>query len=106
MYIKDHVLTLYAGKKVGDLVLTWVSQEQGDVQLIGIVEGAPPCPMANLTNKASYAGATSVTLSAPTSVTLKYQQGGDNPTETSGETSIASGGGFGRMSRWRRLDSD
>ena len=65
---------LYAGKKVGDLVLTWVSQEQGDVQIIGYVEGAPPAPMANLTNKSSYAGATSVTLSAPTSVTLKYSQ--------------------------------
>ena len=64
-------------------MLTWVSQEQGDVQLIGYIEGAPPCPMANLTNKPAttflepttiYAGATSVTLTAPTSVTLKYQQ--------------------------------
>ena len=45
------MLTLYAGKKIGDLVLTWVSQEQGDVQLIGYIEGAPPCPMANMTNK-------------------------------------------------------
>ena len=51
VYIKNNVLTLYAGKKVGDLVLSWVSQEQGDVQLIGYVEGAPPCPMANMTNK-------------------------------------------------------
>ena len=82
VYIKNHVLTLYAGKKVGDLVLTWVSQEQGDVQIIGYVEGAPPCPMANLTNKASYAGATSVTFTAPTSVTLKYQQGFDSSNET------------------------
>ena len=40
----------------------WVSQEQGDVQIIGYVEGAPPAPMANLTNKSSYAGATSVTF--------------------------------------------
>ena len=50
------MLTLYAGKKIGDLVLSWVSQEQGDVQLIGYIEGAPPAPMANLTNKPSYAG--------------------------------------------------
>ena len=56
---------LYAGKKIGDLALTWVSQEQGDVQVIGYVEGAPPAPMANLTNKSSYAGATSVTLVRP-----------------------------------------
>jgi hypothetical protein len=78
VYVKDNVLTLYAGKKIGDLVLSWVSQEQGDVQLIGYVEGAPPAPMANLTNRASYAGATSLTLSAPTSVTLKLQQAKDN----------------------------
>jgi hypothetical protein len=73
VYLQDNVLMLYAGKKVGDLQLTWVSQEQGDVQMIGFVEGAPPAPMANLTNKSSYSGATSVTLSAPTSVSLKYQ---------------------------------
>ena len=95
VYIKDNVLTLYAGKKVGDLVLTWVSQEQGDVQIMGYVEGAPPCPMANLTNKPSYAGATSVTLTAPTSVTLKYQQSDDNSTENASETSLGYGGGFG-----------
>ena len=77
VYVKNNVLTLYAGKKVGDLVLTWVSQEQGDVQIIGYIEGAPPCPMANLTNKPSYAGATSVTFTAPTSVTLKYQKSDD-----------------------------
>ena len=72
VYIRNNILTLYAGKKVGDLVLTWVSQEQGNVQLIGYIEGAPPCPMANLTNKSSYAGATSVSLTVPTSVTMKY----------------------------------
>src|SRR5579872_2702695 len=37
VYITNGVLTLYAGKKIGDLVLTWVSQEQGDVQLIGYI---------------------------------------------------------------------
>src|SRR6202034_3480475 len=78
VYIKNKVLMLYAGKKVGDLVLTWVSQEQGDVQVVGYVEGAPPAPMANLTNKSSYAGATSVTFSAPTSVALKYQSNYDS----------------------------
>jgi hypothetical protein len=82
VYVKNNVLTLYAGKKVGDLVLTWVSQEQGNVQLIGYIEGAPPCPMANLTNKPSYAGATSVTFTAPTSVSFKYQQGDDSSDET------------------------
>jgi hypothetical protein len=78
VYVKSGVLMLYAGKKIGDLVLTWVSQEQGDVQIIGYVEGAPPAPMANLTNKSSYAGATSVTFSAPTSVTLKYNTSHDS----------------------------
>lgn len=74
VYISNNVLTLYAGKKVGDLVLSWISQEQGDVQVVGYVEGAPPVPMANLTNKPSYAGATSLTLSAQTSENLSYGQ--------------------------------
>ena len=91
VYVQNNVLTLYAGKKVGDLTLTWVSQEQGDVQLIGYIEGAPPCPMANLTNKPAttflenttvYAGATSVSFTAPTSLTLKYQQDSNFTHET------------------------
>ena len=80
VYIKDNAIMLYAGKKVGDLTLTWVSQEQGDVQVVGYIEGAPPAPIANLTNKSSYAGATSVTLSVPTSVTFKYENSKDQTT--------------------------
>jgi hypothetical protein len=94
VYVKDHVLTLYAGKKIGDLVLSWVSQEQGDVQLIGYIEGAPPAPMANLTNKPSYPGATSVTLTVPTSVTFKLQGGYDDSTENKFDMSFAMGIGF------------
>ncbi len=94
VYIKDNVLTLYAGKKIGDLVLSWVSQEQGDVQLIGYIEGPPPAPMANLTNKSSYAGATSITMSAPTSVTWKLQRGYDNTDENKIDFSDAMGAQF------------
>ena len=92
VYIRNNVLTLYAGKKIGDLVLSWVSQEQGDVQVIGYIEGAPPCPMANLTNKPAttylepttvYPGATAITLTAPTSVSVKYENGEDSSSETS-----------------------
>jgi hypothetical protein len=82
VYISNKVLTLFAGKKVGDLTLSWVTQEQGTAQIMGYIEGAPPCPMANLTNKGAYPGATSVTLSAPTSVTLKYQSSNESSTET------------------------
>ena len=81
VYLSNGALMLYIGKKVGDLMLSWVSQEQGDPQVNGYIEGAPPVPMANLTNKASYAGATSVTLRAPTSVTLKFST--DNTTGAS-----------------------
>lgn len=95
VYLKDGVLTLYAGKKIGDLVLSWVSQEQGDVQLIGYIEGAPPAPMANLTNKASYAGATSITFSAPSSVTLKLQRGYDSSDENKIDFSDNMGAQFG-----------
>jgi hypothetical protein len=96
VYIKNGVLMLYAGKKIGDLILTWVSQEQGDVQIIGYVEGAPPAPMANLTNKSSYAGATSLTLTAPTSVTLKYTSSHDS----SYENKLTFGDNFGINFGW------
>jgi hypothetical protein len=95
-YVRNNVLMLYAGKKVGDLTLTWVSQEQGDVQVLGYVEGPPPAPMANLTSKPSYAGATSVTLTAPTSVTLKYQDSHDSTTENK----ITLGDNFGLDFGW------
>src|SRR5438045_1599561 len=85
---------LYAGKKVGDLILTWISQEQGDVQLIGYVEGPPPCPMANLTNQSSYNGATSVTLSIPRSLSFHYSK----DTETSNDVQFDTGINFTEVS--------
>ncbi len=84
VFVRDHVLTVYAGKKVGDLALVWVSQEQGDPQIIGYIEGAPPAPMANLTNKSSYASATSVSFNAPISFTYKYQTSEDGSTTNKG----------------------
>jgi hypothetical protein len=84
VFVRNHVLTVYAGKKVGDLALVWVSQEQGDPQIIGYIEGAPPAPMANLTNKSSYAGATSVTFNEPISLTFKYQTNEDGATTNKG----------------------
>ncbi len=104
VYIKNHVLTLYAGKKVGDLVLTWVSQEQGDVQLIGYIEGAPPCPAANMTNKPGttflepntiYPGATSITLTAGTSATLRYRNTDDSTDDNITDQNIGVGIEFG-----------
>ncbi len=95
VYVNNSVLTLYAGKMVGELVLTWVSQVQGDVQLMGYVEGAPPAPMANLTNKSSYAGATSVTFTMPTSVSLKYQNSNDFSNEVAWNISDGIGVKFG-----------
>jgi hypothetical protein len=84
VFVRNHTLTVYAGKKVGDLALVWVSQEQGDVHIIGFIEGAPPAPMANLTNKTSYAGATSVSFSAPISLSFKYQTSDDGSTTNKG----------------------
>ena len=95
VYLRNNVLMLYAGKKVGDLVLSWVSQEQGHVQVIGYIEGAPPAPMANLTNKASYTGATSVTFTVPTSGTLKYQMGGDSSNDIKMSLGNSLGASFG-----------
>ena len=87
-YIVDKILMLYIGKKVGDLVLTWISQEQGDVQLVGYVEGPPPCPMANLTNQSSYNGATSVTLSIPRSLSFHYSKDTETSNDLQFDTSI------------------
>ncbi len=84
VFVRNNVLTLYAGKKVGDLALVWVSQEQGDAQVVGFIEGAPPAPMANLTNKPSYAGATNVSFTAPISLSYKYQTGSDGSTANKG----------------------
>lgn len=95
VYVNNNVLTLFAGKKVGDLVLTWVSQEQGNAQIIGYAEGAPPCPMANLTNKSSYSGATSVSFTVPTSVSVKYQQSNNYSNESKTSFEFDQGAGFG-----------
>jgi len=84
VFIRNNVLTVYAGKKVGDLALVWVSQEQGDAQIIGYIEGAPPAPMANLTNKPSYAGATNVSFTAPISLSYKYQTSNDDAQQKKG----------------------
>ena len=95
VYINNNDLYIYSGKKVGDLIYTWVSQEQGDVQLLGYIEGAPPAPMANLTNKSSYSGATSISFSAPSSVSLKYTSDNDNLSESKTAITLASGAQFG-----------
>jgi hypothetical protein len=92
VFIRNQVLTLYAGKKVGDLQLVWVSQEQGDVQVMGYIEGAPPAPMANLTNKPTYAGATSVSFTAPVSLSYKFQTNNDSSSSKKG-----SGGASGNF---------
>ena len=93
VFVRDNVLTAYAGKKVGDLAMVWVSQEQDDPQIIGYVEGAPPAPMANLTAKASYAGATSVSLSIPVSLNYRYQTnaGSNSSSKSSGGASGGNG---------------
>lgn len=69
---------------MGDLALVWVSQQQGDPQVIGYIEGAPPAPMANLTNKPSYAGATSVTFNAPISLSYRYVSNNDGSSTDKG----------------------
>jgi hypothetical protein len=86
VFVSDNVLTAYTGKKVGDLAMVWVSQQQDDPQIIGYIEGAPPAPMANLTNKPSYAGATSVSLNFPISLNYRYQTnaGTSKSSKTSG----------------------
>jgi hypothetical protein len=93
VFVRDNVLTAYVGKKVGDLAMVWVTQEQDDPQIIGYVEGAPPAPMANLTSKPSYAGATSISLSFPVSLNYKYQTNAasSSSSKTSGGATTSNG---------------
>ncbi|PSL57357.1 concanavalin A-like lectin/glucanase superfamily protein [Saccharothrix carnea] len=60
-FVRNGRWHLVTGYKVGDLVTEWVGQAQFDPQLMGYVEGAPPVPSENLTDKGDgYAGASSV----------------------------------------------
>ncbi|MGW3387214.1 LamG-like jellyroll fold domain-containing protein [Streptomyces cinereoruber] len=60
-FVRDGRWHLVTGYKVGDLTTEWVGQAQFDPQLVGYVEGAPPVPSENLTDKADgFPGASSV----------------------------------------------
>ena len=61
------------GRKVGDITLTWVKQEQGSVQLIGYIEGAPPCPAANLPKSGIFESATYCQMTRSNSFTVETQ---------------------------------
>ncbi|WP_051836431.1 LamG domain-containing protein [Streptomyces sp. NRRL WC-3742] len=60
-FVRDGRWHLITGYKVGDLITEWVGQAQFDPQLMGYIEGAPPVPSENLTDRSDgYAGASSV----------------------------------------------
>ncbi|WP_406553033.1 LamG-like jellyroll fold domain-containing protein [Streptomyces sp. YS-3] len=60
-FVRNGRWHLVTGYKVGDLITEWVGQAQFDPQLMGYIEGAPPVPSENLTDKADgYAAASSV----------------------------------------------
>jgi hypothetical protein len=95
VYVQNKAIILYAGKKVGDLTLSWVSQEQSNPQVVGYIEGPPPAPMANLTNRSNYTGATAVTLNRPSSINMRYDV--SNGSTNSSKTAIDVGIGGGRV---------
>ena len=92
IFIQNNILFAFMGRKVGDLQLNWVSQIQGNAQLIGYIEPAP-CPMANLSVNNDYSGATSVSLNIATSNNFKYQTSLDQVNDN--KFSISLGGGSG-----------
>ncbi len=60
-FVRDGRWHLVTGYKVGDLTTEWVGQAQFDPQLMGYIEGAPPVPSENLTDKPDgFPGASSV----------------------------------------------
>ena len=92
IFIQNNILFALMGRKVGDLQLNWVSQIQGNAQLIGYIEPAP-CPMANLSVASDYRGATSVSLNIATSNNFAYQTSLDQANDN--KFSISLGGGSG-----------
>ncbi|BAY64862.1 hypothetical protein NIES22_49620 [Calothrix brevissima NIES-22] len=50
-YIKNGQWHLLTGYKVGNLITEWIGQVQAAPQIIGYIEGAPPVPSENLTEK-------------------------------------------------------
>ncbi|WP_244291088.1 LamG domain-containing protein [Streptomyces subrutilus] len=69
-YLRDGRWHLLTGYKVGDLTTEWVGQVQFDPELMGYIEGAPPVPSENLTNKDDgYRDASSVEFTEADQVT-------------------------------------
>ena len=54
-FVKNGEWQLITGFKVGDLVIEWIGQAQFAPQLIGYIEGAPPVPSENLTQRSDKA---------------------------------------------------
>ncbi|MFB2980147.1 LamG-like jellyroll fold domain-containing protein [Microseira sp. BLCC-F43] len=51
-YLQNNQWCLVTGYKVGNLVTEWIGQAQFAPQVIGYIEGAPPVPSENLTERA------------------------------------------------------
>ncbi|MEM7373071.1 MAG: LamG domain-containing protein [Bacteroidota bacterium] len=75
----DGTWTLLTGSVVGSLKREWISQVQGNPEVIGFIEGAPPVPSENLTSThlvhgevVDYGGASSVELSETDNVQYHF----------------------------------
>ena len=65
-------------KRVDELELVWVGNSQFAPTLLGYIEGAPPVPGENLTKKADYNDATSVTLSTSNDMAYSWNRSDDS----------------------------
>ncbi|MFJ3926737.1 LamG-like jellyroll fold domain-containing protein [Streptomyces sp. NPDC090022] len=89
-FVRDGRWHLVTGYKVGDLTTEWVGQAQFDPQLMGYIEGAPPVPSENLTDKPDgYAGTSSVEFTEADQVVRSLSSSRTSSVNTAFEFALA-----------------
>ena len=100
VYINNGTWHLITGFKVGNLITEWISQVQYAPQLIGIIEGAPPVPSENLTERypgqkatdlPDYKGASGIVFKQADNVNHTYSTSREHGTDSSYEFSVKGG---------------
>ncbi|WP_353315093.1 LamG-like jellyroll fold domain-containing protein [Shimia sp. NS0008-38b] len=70
----DGQIDIAPDRPIEELELVWVGNCQFSPTLLGYIEGAPPLPSENLTEKSDYSGATSVTLTNTSDVSYSWDR--------------------------------
>lgn len=76
-YCTEKGVEIVPDRPIEELDLIWVGNCQFEPTLLGYIEGPPPIPSENLTEKANYAGATSVKLTQSDDVDFSWNRSED-----------------------------